>query len=88
MGDSTYVLALHHGGLISLVSIIIFYLMQCINALVITKEYTRGIYFIFWAVSGLGMSNLFNVIMILPFVIYFMRGDKNIEKNTEIYEKS
>ena len=70
IGDSTYVLALHNGGMFSLISIVIFYGVSIIETLRKGNIF-KLIFISFWIISGIGMPTLFNVMMVLPFYLYF-----------------
>ena len=80
LGDSSYILALHNGGVISLFTIIIFYFFSIIKAIK-KREVEKIVFLIFWIISGLGMTTFFNVLMVLPFYLYFFNIDNMKEKN-------
>lgn len=87
LGDSTYVLALHHGGIISLITIIIFYAYNCIKFLS-SKEIGAIVFTVFWAISGFGFNNFFNVIMTMPFYMYFYGKLKENKEEENLINKS
>jgi len=70
LGDSTYVLALHNGGIISLITIIIYFIKEITNSIKIKEKYSI-LYFIIIIITGFGISNLFNTTVVIPFYIYF-----------------
>lgn len=85
LGDSSYIMSLHNGGLISLISIIIFYLLNLIKAIK-RKNIDKILFIIIWAISGLAMPTIYNTIVVLPFYLYFFNSkDVSHEEINKIY---
>lgn len=88
LGDSTYVLALHHGGTVSLISIIIFYLMNICKALK-NKDIGKILFISIWIITGLAMPTLFNTLLVIPFYLFFYNGKEKIDyEDKEVFKKS
>ena len=81
LGDSTYILALHNGGIIALSVIVVFYLKQIINSF----HQKQIIFVLIWILTGFALPTLYNYEFVIPFIfIYFM----NINSKEVKYEKN
>ena len=75
IGDSTYVSALHNGGIISLITIIVFYLSHLIKNLKFKNKI--ALLLLTFIISGFGIPSLFNEYFLLPFLCYYFYEDYN-----------
>ena len=76
-GDSTYVLALHNGGIISLISIVLFFIHEFKNSF----HSWKFLFVITWVLTGFAYPTLFGVSNIIPFIYIFYH---NFEEKTEV----
>lgn len=74
-GDSTYILALHNGGYISLISIIIFFVFEFIKNI----KNNKYLFVFTWIITGFGYPTLFGVSSVIPFIYFFYFNDQKSE---------
>jgi membrane protein len=74
LGDSTYVLCLHNGGVVAFLMVISFYILILKNKWK-QKDFYSVLFIILWIISGFALPTLFNYVFVIPFYFNFMLNE-------------